>query len=160
MAVTSQLSVFLASEAETQGFASIMATVLQAPSRCYFKGEIGSGKTCFIRALFKALGVTGAIKSPSYSIVESYSFAQGLAHHFDLYRIHDEEELEFIGWRDYFEMSDAIVCLEWPERARHVLPIADLLLELVQEGDGRRLICKAYSVQGDAIIKRMSRVSD
>lgn len=163
MAVTARgrcLSRFLACEQSTQDFAAGMAGHLTFPVVCYFKGEIGSGKTSFIRALLQALGVAGAIKSPSYSIVESYSLTDGMAHHFDLYRIHDEEELEDLGWRDYFEMSDTIVCLEWPERASNVLPIPDLMLELVQEGAGRRLVCTAHSAPGSALLIRLSEEGD
>ena len=150
-----QLELFLADEQASIRFARRLAAHISRPLLCYFKGEIGAGKTTLIRALLRELGVSGAIKSPSYSIVESYALASTQIAHFDLYRVQDEEELEYIGWRDYFDPDDSLVCVEWPERAPNFLPNPDLLLELVDEAGGRRLLCRAYGVRGLSILNQL-----
>lgn len=89
-------------EAQSQQLATKLATHLVGGLILTFSGVIGAGKTSFIRAMLRALGERGAVKSPSFSIVETYTCPKFILHHFDLYRIHEEEELEYIGFRDYF----------------------------------------------------------
>ena len=116
-----------------------------------FRGEIGTGKTTFIRAMLRALGVTSAVKSPTFSLVESYQCQSLQIHHFDLYRIQDEEELEYIGFRDYFG-SGAVCCLEWPERAPNSLINVDLRFTLSMNGSGRLMTIEALSAAGETIL--------
>jgi tRNA threonylcarbamoyladenosine biosynthesis protein TsaE len=121
------------------------------------QGPLGAGKTTWCRALLGALGYAGGVKSPTYTLVESYRLDQvGLSpclHHFDLYRLADPEELEFIGGRDYFD-GQAICVIEWPEHGRGVIPPADVHIdiEFADEGRGRRVTLVALTSAGEQVI--------
>lgn len=146
-----KLITYLADESATQDLAVSLANCLINPLIVIFKGEIGVGKTTFIRALIQTLGVKSTIKSPTYSLVESYQCPRMIIHHFDLYRIHDETELEYIGWRDYF-IGDALCCIEWPERAGANLAIVDLAFAFAMKGSGRRVTIEALSAAGGSAL--------
>ena len=112
-----------------------------------FRGHIGAGKTTFIRTLLRALGITGPIKSPTFSLVESYVYGDKLFHHFDLYRIQDETELEYIGFRDYF-VEQSVCCIEWPERLPDNFVNSDLDFSLNLKDGQRTMIITALSAVG------------
>lgn len=133
--------------------ASHLASCLRSPLVLTFSGEIGAGKTTFIRAMLRALGVTAAIKSPTFSLVESYQTSRLQVHHFDLYRIQDETELDYIGFRDFFS-EEAVCCIEWPERALSHLGVIDLQLTLSVKGVGRVMSVDALSPAGADILSR------
>lgn len=119
-------------------------------------GELGSGKTTLARGLLRALGVTGTIRSPTYTLVEPYETARGTAHHLDLYRLRDGTiELESLGFRD-LRAIPGLVMVEWPERAGSALGVPDLQAMLTAQDAGRRLVVTPASSAGRAWLAAVS----
>ena len=148
----------LPSEFASDAFAQKLSENLAAPLVITFSGEIGAGKTTLIRALLRALGVRTTIKSPTFSLIESYQIDAFQVHHFDLYRIHDETELDYMGFRDYFT-DDAICCIEWPERVLGCAERADVEFALDLAGEGRMLSAHAHSLAGESLLFNLSNQS-
>lgn len=149
------MTLSLPSEKQTEQLACQLSKVLYSPLVLTFRGEIGAGKTTLIRSMLQSLGVQSAIKSPTFSLIESY-FINGLhIHHFDLYRIHEAEALEYLGFRDYFT-NDAVCLIEWPQRASGYLEQADLEFNLLVKGDGRMLHAVAHSKAGSELLASMT----
>jgi len=121
------------------------------------QGPLGAGKTTWCRGLLRALGYAGGVKSPTYTLVESYPLEQvGLAsrlHHFDLYRLTDPEELEYIGGRDYFD-GTAICVIEWPEHGYGAIPPVDVQIniEFRHKDQGRRVTMTAHTNAGEQVL--------
>ncbi len=113
----------------------------------YLEGELGMGKTTLVRGIVQAMGHAGAVKSPTYTLVEPYELSEITLYHFDLYRLGHPEELEFMGIRDYFS-DHSLALIEWPERGQSFLPPADLVVRIEREGRGRRLQLAAQSSRG------------
>ena len=104
----------------------------------FLNGDLGAGKTTLVRGLLRSLGYEGTVKSPTYTLVEPYVINDRNIFHFDLYRLADPEELEYIGGRDYWN-SEALNLVEWPEKAEGFLPEADIILNLEYLDDGRNI---------------------
>ncbi|MDT8406382.1 MAG: tRNA (adenosine(37)-N6)-threonylcarbamoyltransferase complex ATPase subunit type 1 TsaE [Methylococcales bacterium] len=129
----------------TEAIGRALWPVLQSGGCVYLQGDLGAGKTTLVRALLQAAGWQGLVKSPTYTLVESYRVATGAIYHFDLYRLASPEELEYIGMRDYLEQS-ALCLIEWPENGRGMLPKADVGVRLEYAGAGRRLTLTSDNV--------------
>ncbi len=131
-----------------------MAGIAKAPLVVFLEGDLGAGKTTLVRGFLHGLGHEGIVKSPTYTLVETYTLPTATIYHFDLYRLSDPEELEFIGIRDYFEDS-AIVLIEWPMKGEGFLPEADIRLCLAthEEAEGRILSIEFLTESGVAFKK-------
>ena len=117
----------------------------------YLHGELGAGKTTLVRAVLQGLGYQDRVKSPTYTLVERYDVNERTVFHFDLYRLADPEELEFMGIRDYLD-NNALVFVEWPERGAGFLSQADIDINLAYQQDGRRIECVALTANGGACL--------
>lgn len=140
-------------EEDAVRFGSRLGGVLEPGTVVYLKGPLGAGKTTLVRAMLCARGFRGRVKSPTYTLVESYP---GIAH-FDLYRLADPGELEWLGLRDYLD-GETICLIEWPEKGIGFLPSPDLEIDLEPEGRGRRVTLTAHSKRGEQILKRLSQI--
>lgn len=119
------------------------------------RGPLGAGKTTLVRMILQGLGFEGAVLSPTYALHEPYALADIGVHHFDLYRLEDAEELEFIGARDVLDRA-GLCLVEWPERGAGVLPDPDLEVEIEQADDHRRVRIAARSDQGADLVAALS----
>lgn len=113
----------------------------------HLEGQLGAGKTTLTRGLLHALGHTGHVKSPTYTLVEPYDLASGPVFHFDLYRLADPEELDYLGIDDYFNQS-ALCLIEWPSQAGHFLPPPDLHIDLQYRHKARQVTIQAMTNKG------------
>ena len=135
------MKILLKDTEETEAFGAKLLNSLPDKCTVFLQGDLGAGKTTLVRGFMRAAGYTGAVKSPTFTLVEEYFIADRKIYHFDLYRLNDPEELEWIGIRDYFEQQ-ATCFIEWPERGRGFLPEPDYSIELTVKGAGRQLEIK------------------
>ncbi len=145
-------------EAAMLAFAAACAPVLREGGLVFLEGTLGAGKTTFSRGLIHALGHTGAVKSPTYTLVEEYPLDGVRVCHFDLYRLGDPEELEFMGIREYLD-EQALCLIEWADKGRGILPVADLELCIRDTGAGRSLSWQAGSERGRRWAEALDRIA-
>lgn len=146
----STLTLETASEPQTEALGARVAVWLPHVRLIYVRGPLGAGKTVFVRGLLRGLNYAGPVKSPTFTLVEPYDFTGFTLCHFDLYRIEDPHELEFLGLRDYLS-GDNVCVVEWPERAGAVLPRPDLDVIIQPNGNqGRKVQLQAYTPPGEA----------
>ena len=120
---------------------------IDAPLLILLNGDLGAGKTTISRGILQGLGHLGAVKSPTYTLVEPYDLGIGKVFHFDLYRLTDSEELEHIGFTDY--LSEAKLCMiEWPENGDSYIPQPDLEIDISLFESGRKVVLNAQSERG------------
>ncbi len=162
-------SIHIANEIEMQLLGTKLAHALQAQGIIYLKGLLGAGKTTLTRSILRTLGISGTIRSPTYTLVETYELPTKnneavvetqsdllkYAYHLDLYRIKDPLELVEIGIRDYLDDSLSLMIIEWPEIAEAVIPNPDLMIHIQFEGLGRYIDCQAKSQHGNQVIHRL-----
>ncbi|MBM3396420.1 MAG: tRNA (adenosine(37)-N6)-threonylcarbamoyltransferase complex ATPase subunit type 1 TsaE [Betaproteobacteria bacterium] len=147
----STLHLSLADEAATLALGAALAQGLAPGTRIYLSGDLGAGKTTLTRGLLRALGHTGSVKSPTYTLVEPYELSGLDLHHFDFYRFENSDEWNDAGFRELFD-STTVCLVEWPERAARRLPDADLHIRLEHIECGRSASLTAHSAAGQAML--------
>lgn len=138
--MNSHFTLELLNEAETIAAGRSFSEKLKNGMVVYLHGDLGAGKTTFVRGVLQGLGYDGTVKSPTYTLVEPYNISKFQLYHFDLYRFNDEEEWYAAGFNEYLN-PDSVCLIEWPEKAKSILPNADYDIHLtVSEKAGRDLL--------------------
>ncbi|QGU33222.1 tRNA (adenosine(37)-N6)-threonylcarbamoyltransferase complex ATPase subunit type 1 TsaE [Thermochromatium tepidum] len=140
-------------------FGAHLARALKPPCVIFLEGDLGTGKTTLTRGILRGLGHSGVVRSPTYTLVEPYALNDLELYHFDLYRLGDPEELDYLGPRDLLGKA-AVWVIEWPERGAGFLPKPDLRIQLVHLDVGRRLTLNALSPSGQTLLADVISVSD
>ncbi len=144
----------LADETATVAFGRRLAEFCDQAVCIFLHGDLGAGKTTLTRGFVQGLGHQGKVKSPTYTLVEPYELARWQVYHFDLYRLSDPEELEYMGVRDYF--TDTSHCLiEWPEKGIGMLPEPDLEITLSYVGTERLVELRVHSQLGRRLVNKL-----
>ncbi len=149
------LNVELADDAVTRALGARLAKALRPGMAVWLSGDLGAGKTTLVRGLLRGLDFAGRVKSPTFTLVELYSFSSFNVYHFDLYRFADPLEWEEAGFREYFN-AHSICLVEWPEKAGASLPAADLAIRLEFAGAGRSAELTGMTEAGRRCIERMA----
>jgi len=157
-----QLEYFLPDEAATIAIGSGLANVLKSSTIqqslvVYLNGDLGAGKTTLTRGFVRGMGHIGNVKSPTYTLVEPYELAEWRIFHFDLYRLADAEELEYMGIRDYFN-NDCCCFIEWPEKGTGLLAKADLIINIVYQDEQRIIELRAESDHGEEVMTELAQI--
>ncbi len=123
---------------EMEDMGAALVENLSTPAIIYLHGDLGAGKTTLVRGALRQLGHEGLVKSPTFTLVETYSFASFEAYHFDLYRISDPEELDYIGIREFCSGSN-ICFIEWPDLGKPLIPKATIEISIEYVAEGRQV---------------------
>lgn len=145
----SEVTLYLQGEEAMEAFGRQLAAITRGAGTIFLEGDLGAGKTTLSRGLIRGLGHVGAVKSPTFTLVEPYEIGAVRAFHFDLYRLVDPEELEFLGIRDYFD-GDALCLIEWPQKGAGFLPKPDLTITISAAAAGRSLQIAPQTERGVA----------
>jgi tRNA threonylcarbamoyladenosine biosynthesis protein TsaE len=145
----------LPDETATLALGAALALVCREGAIIFLHGNLGAGKTTLARGFLQGLGHAGRVKSPTYTLVEPYEVAGRRIYHFDLYRLQDPEELDYLGLRDYLGV-EAVCLVEWPERGEGALPVPDLEVNLAYADHARRALLRAGSPRGERLLARLA----
>ncbi len=132
-----------------------LAQLLPTGLVIYLQGELGTGKTTLTRGFLRGRGHQGAVKSPTYTLMEPYELESGRCYHLDLYRLGSARELEYLGIRDLLE-GDATMLVEWPERGEGMLPAADIVVQIEYLDGGREVQLSATSSDKENLLNKLS----
>ena len=150
------MSVFEVTGPEAQeALGALLAAHCPRPAVLYLEGDLGAGKTTLARGFLRALGHRGAVRSPTYTLLEPYELAAGSVFHLDLYRLADPEELAYLGLRDLVG-ERAILIVEWPERGEGGLPPADLRIRIEHRGAGRQVDLEPATPEGRLLAAKVT----
>jgi len=141
------MQLLIESDEQMQALGKRLANTCEGGGMIHLDGDLGTGKTTLVRGMLRGLGHEGAVKSPTFTIVEPYDVAGRSIYHFDLYRLSDPEELEYMGGRDYFA-PDNLCLVEWPDKGGQMLPTADLRVKLDHAGTSRDVTLSAGTEHG------------
>jgi tRNA threonylcarbamoyladenosine biosynthesis protein TsaE len=150
------MQVPLANEDAQVAFGKTLGRVLQGRGRVYLEGDLGAGKTTLTRGVLRAYGYQGAVKSPTYTLIEPYQLNDQRLYHLDLYRLGDPEELEFIGGREVLD-DEALCLVEWPSRGEGWLPEGDLRIHLSVADSGRVVSVSAETKRGQQWLSALEK---
>lgn len=157
---SAQHRIFLKDSQATEAMGAAIAACCTAGSSIHLLGDLGAGKSTLVRGFLHSLGHRGPVKSPTYTLVEGYELSGQRYYHFDLYRLGDPEELEYLGIRDYFD-GQSICLLEWPQRGEGLLPAPSLVVELHYyphgNSHGREAILRPGSSDTSMIVDCINR---
>lgn len=140
----------------TEAIGAALAAVLPVTLVVYLRGDLGAGKTTFVRGLLRGAGHRGPVRSPTYTLVEPYELPRRTIYHLDLYRLGDPEELEYLGIRDLVG-PESVLLVEWAERGAGFLPEPDLEVRLEYRGAGRDVMINPLSPEGEIILDAWGR---
>ena len=135
---------------------SLIAPCLVEGTTVFLEGDLGAGKTTLVRGVLRGLGYSGSVKSPTYTLVESYQPKEISVHHLDLYRLADPEELDYLGITDLCD-GKSILLIEWPDKGEGMLPPVDLNIAIVHAGLSRYLTITAESERGNLVIEALTK---
>jgi tRNA threonylcarbamoyladenosine biosynthesis protein TsaE len=150
-----QLEQPVATAAEMETLGAKLAARLGNARLIYLRGQLGAGKTTLVRGMLRALGHEGTVKSPTFTLVEPYELKDISFYHFDLYRLNNPEELEFLGVRDYLH-GKGVCVVEWAERAQGVLPTPDLDIMILPTGTGRMVRITTPMSHDNALLEALA----
>jgi tRNA threonylcarbamoyladenosine biosynthesis protein TsaE len=147
----------LKSEKEMLGLGATLARLLKGEGVIHLSGGLGAGKTTLCRGILRAMGHSGAVKSPTFTLVEPYQISDSEVYHFDLYRLADPGELEYVGIDEYFG-KNKLCLIEWPEKAIGHLPRHDLEITIDVLGEKRIIVVRSNSQSGEKICTQLNEV--
>ena len=153
-----QQSSFIVEDEESMvEFGGKLAETLLVGAIITLNGDLGAGKTTLSRGMLNRLGHSGAVKSPTYTIVEPYQLDIGNVYHFDLYRVNDPQELDYIGFSDYLDQG-ALSLIEWPERGDGYLTSTDVSIEIEHLAHGRCVCVAALTHKGCSVLAGLRKI--